>query len=121
MPYLRITCPDRPADARRAVARRLTDAVNDVFFNTRARATREELREHTTVHVAPYGKSDPSVGGRTPLARHGIGVTVELSDWSMSVRRQRGVTRILAPALAELLRLPPTASMPAFIPRTALP
>jgi len=107
MPYLRVTCPELSPERRRIIATRLTDAVNDLFFNPRARLTREELRERTTIHFAPYREADLFIGGRTPQERGEIDLTVELSDWSMSARRQRKVARALTPLLGELFSIPP--------------
>jgi phenylpyruvate tautomerase PptA (4-oxalocrotonate tautomerase family) len=107
MPYLRITCPELPPERRRAIAARLTDAINDLFFNPRAPLTRDELRERTTVHFVPYADGDLFIGGRTPTERGGADITVELSDWSMPVRQQKKVARGLTPVLAELFAVPP--------------
>ena len=108
MPYLRITCPELSAERRQAVARRLTDAVNDLFYDPRARMSRDELRERTTVHFLPYGPSDLFIGGRTPSERGALDLTVELSDWGMSARKQRRVAAGLTPVLAELFDVPPS-------------
>lgn len=62
MPYLRITCPEMPDQRRRAIAEQLTKAVNDVFYNPRARFTREELRERTTVHFTVYRGNELFIG-----------------------------------------------------------
>ncbi len=108
MPYLRITSPDIPAQRRRAIAQRLTTAINDLFFDPRARLTREELRERTTVHFAAYGEDELFIAGRTPQERNAIDLTVELSDWSMSVRQQRRIAQDLTPILAELFNVSPS-------------
>ncbi len=108
MPYLRITCPDIPCQRRRAIAEQLTAAVNDLFFNPRARLTREELRERTTVHFVAYRENELFIGARTPEERNAIDLTVELSDWSMSVKQQRRIAQRLTPLLAELFNIPPT-------------
>jgi phenylpyruvate tautomerase PptA (4-oxalocrotonate tautomerase family) len=107
MPYLRITCPELSTQRRREVAERLTRTVIDLFFNPRAPITREDLRERTTVHFFPYSEGDIFIGGRTPQERRASDVTVELSDWSMSVRQQKRVARSLTPVLAELFEIPP--------------
>ena len=107
MPYLRVTCPSLDADCRSAVAGRLTDAINDLFYNPRGRLTREELRERTTVHFATYGDQEIFIGGRTPAQRGAVDITVELSDWYMTVRQQRKIARELTPVLAELFQVPP--------------
>lgn len=102
MPYLRLTCPEVPPERRPAIAARLTQEVNDLFFNPRGGPTRGELREHTTVHFLPYGDSDVYIGGRTPRERGAADLTLELSDWNMNVRTQRRVAARLTPVLAEL-------------------
>ncbi|HLH03542.1 MAG TPA: hypothetical protein VKX25_12275 [Bryobacteraceae bacterium] len=109
MPYLRITCPELPDERRRAIAKRLTEAINDLFFHPRGGPTREELRERTTVHFTPYRPNELFIGARTPEERGAMDLTVELSDWSMSVRRQRRIARELTPLLAELFNIPATA------------
>jgi hypothetical protein len=48
MPYLRLTCPEVPPERRRAIAARLTEAVNQVFWNRRSGMSRDDLRERTT-------------------------------------------------------------------------
>ncbi len=48
-----------------------------------------------------------SSAGERPQERGQIDLTVELSDWSMSVRKQRQVERSLTPLLAELFNIPP--------------
>ena len=108
MPYLRITCPKLTAERRREVAERLTTEVNDLFFNPRAPTTREELRERTTVHFAPYADGELFVGAKTPQERGVTDLTVELSDWNMSVRQQRRIAAALTPVLAELFEVPVT-------------
>lgn len=107
MPYLRITCTELPPQRRRAIAERLTEAINDVFFDPRARLTREELRERTTVHFVQFGEDELFIGGQTPRDRKAIDLTVELSDWSMSVTRQRRIARLLTPVLAEVFDIAP--------------
>lgn len=106
MPYLRITCPELSAERRRAIAERLTVAVNDLFYDPRAPISRDELRERTTVHFLPYGADELFVGGRTPEERATLDLTVELSDWGMSVRQQRRLAAALTPVLAELFAVP---------------
>lgn len=106
MPYLRITCAELPAEQRRHIAAALTDTINDLFFSPRARLTREELRERTTVHFLSYASDTLFIGAHTPEERNSIDVTVELSDWNMSIRQQRKVTPILTDALATLFAVP---------------
>ncbi len=107
MPYLRITCPEMPWQRRREIAGQLTQAMNDLFFDPRARLTRDELRERTTVHFTTYRDNELFVGGRTPEERDATDLTVELSDWSMSVKQQRRIAKHLTAFLAELFDVPP--------------
>lgn len=107
MPYLRVTCPPLPAERKAEVARQLTEAVNLLFFSPRGGPTREELRERTTVHFAEYRDEDLYIGGRTPRERGRVDLTVELSDWNMSARKQRRVARHLTPVLARLFGVGP--------------
>jgi hypothetical protein len=109
MPYLRLTCPPLEPDQRRRVAARLTDEVNRLFFNPRGGLSRAALREQTTVHFTPYGEGELFIGGRTPTERGGVDLTLELSDWSMGVGRQRRVAAALTPVLAELFEVPRAA------------
>jgi phenylpyruvate tautomerase PptA (4-oxalocrotonate tautomerase family) len=107
MPYLRITCPEGRSEQRQRIAQHLTAAINDLFYHPRGRVTRAELRERTTVHFMPYAPGDLFIGGRTPDERGAVDLTVELSDWHMSVRQQRKVARVLTPVLADLFDVPP--------------
>ena len=107
MPYLRITSPSVDEAKRRLIAEDLTAATVDLFFSPRCGPTRDELREHTTVHFSPYAEGEIFIGGRTPNERGVADVTVELSDWSMSVRKQRTVARRLTPVLGELFGIAP--------------
>lgn len=91
MPYLRITCPDVSEERRRLIADRLTVAINDLFFNPHAKLTRDDLRERTTIHFAPYTQGYLFIGGRTPSERGIQDVTIELSDRNMTVRHQQKV------------------------------
>jgi phenylpyruvate tautomerase PptA (4-oxalocrotonate tautomerase family) len=106
MPYLRITCPPLDEQQRRQLAEALTAAINDLFYNPRGRQSREELRERTTVHFFPYAEGDLFIGGKTPTQRGCPDITIELSDWSMSVRQQRKVAAELTPRVAELFHVP---------------
>ena len=105
MPYIRITSPDLPAGERRRIAERITAAINDLFFEPHSPISREELRERTTVHFTPYGESELFIGGRTPQERGGVDVTLELSDWNMSLHLQRKVAASLTEAVAELFSI----------------
>ncbi|MBB5232717.1 tautomerase family protein [Deinococcus budaensis] len=102
MPYLKVTCARLPAERKAEVARQLTEAVNLLFFSPRGGPSREELREHTTVHFSEFRDEDLYIGGRTPRERGRVDLTAELSDWNMSVRKQRRVARHLTPVLARL-------------------
>jgi hypothetical protein len=102
MPYLRLTCPGLDDARKGAIAESLTAAVVDLFFDPTSRLSRDELRERTTVHFACYGDADLYVGARTPAQRGRADVTVELSDWGLSVRRQRRVAAALTPTVARL-------------------
>jgi phenylpyruvate tautomerase PptA (4-oxalocrotonate tautomerase family) len=97
MPYLRVTCPTVEADRRRDIARQLTDLVVELFTPPRGPSA-DDIRARTTVHFTAYGDDELFVGGD---ARQGGGadVTVEVSDWSMSVRQQRRVAATLTPLL----------------------
>ena len=106
MPYLRITCPELSSQRRRAIAEHLTDPIVDLFFDPHGRLKREELREPTTVHFAAYRENKFFIGGRTPEERTTIDVTLELSDWSMSVKQQWRLAHRLTPLLAALFEVP---------------
>ena len=108
MPYLRITCPLIDDNQRKQIAEDLTAAINDLFYNPKGRLTREELRERTTVHFFPYLEGDLFIGGRTPSERGQPDVTIELSDWGMSVRQQRKVAAQLTPRVAKLFSVADT-------------
>jgi len=109
VPYLRITSPELDAGRRQAIAARLTEAINSLLFDPRGRLSREELRERTTVHFAPYAPGQLFVGGQTPEARGSLDITVELSDWGMSARQRRRLARGLTPVLADLFAVPRAA------------
>lgn len=98
MPYLRLTCPALPAARRREIAEALTEAVV-ALFTPRRGPSAAETRERTTVHFAPHRDDELFVGGVAVTAA-APDVTVELSDWSMSVRQQRRVAAALTPLLA---------------------
>jgi phenylpyruvate tautomerase PptA (4-oxalocrotonate tautomerase family) len=102
MPYLRITCPELPASKRREIAARLTNEIVSLFFNPRANQTEAEVRSHTSIHFLPYRDDELFIGGQTPSERGLPDLTVELSDWSMSVKKQRRVAKALTPVLAEV-------------------
>jgi phenylpyruvate tautomerase PptA (4-oxalocrotonate tautomerase family) len=101
MPYLRLTCPDLPLESRRRIAQRLTDEIVRLFWEPRSGQTEAEVRSHTTVHFFPYAEGEVFIGGQTPTERGAQDITAELSDWNMSVKKQRRVARDLTPVLAE--------------------
>lgn len=109
MPYLRITCPAESADHFPMIAEKLTEAVNELFFNPRSPVTRDELRQRTTIHFVPYKRGELYVGGKTPEQRQHPDITVELSDWYLSVSRQRRIASKLTPLLASLFGVAPSA------------
>lgn len=106
MPYLRITCPELDLKQRQAIATQLTDALNSLLFEPRGRLTREELRERTTVHFASYATGDLFIGSRMPEERGSADITLELSDWGMSVRQRRRLARELTSVLGDLFDVP---------------
>ena len=106
MPYLRITCAELPDEQKRKIATQLTEEINKLFFNPRGGPSKEELRERTTVHFTPYSDAHLFIGGRTQEESGTPDVTVELSDWLMSVKQQRKVAKVLTPRLAELFGVP---------------
>ena len=53
------------------------------------------------MHFTSYGDDELFIGGR-PATREHPDVTVELSDWSMSTRRQRRAAARLTPLLVRL-------------------
>lgn len=60
------------------------------------------------MHFAPYGPGELFVGGRAAGPEQ-PDLTVELSDWSMSTRRQARVARALTPLLAREFATAPDA------------
>ncbi len=98
MHYLRLTCPELAEADRQPIAAKITDELIDLFYNPRAPGTREDQRERTTVHFAPYGEKDFFIG-EIPAHRD---ITAELSDWHFSTKRRKAVTRSLTPILAKL-------------------
>lgn len=60
------------------------------------------------MHFAAYGEHELFVGGRA-AGRERPDVTVEVSDWSMSPRRQRRVAAELTPLLVRLFGAEPDA------------
>jgi len=108
MPYLRITCSVSSSDRFEIIANRLTETINDLFYNSRGRVSREELRSHTTVHFIPFADGEFFIGGKAISGKATTDITVELSDWSMSTQKQRKVALTLTPVLAELFSVPAT-------------
>jgi len=58
------------------------------------------------VHFTAYRENELFIGARTPEERNAIDLTVEVSDWNMSVRQQRRIAQNLTPLLAELFDVP---------------
>lgn len=106
MPYLKITCPVLEPAKYAAVAAELTDVVNELFYNPKARLTREDLRERTTVHFTPYRQDEIYIGARTPAQRGHFDITIELSDWYMSVKQQRKTASRMTAVIAKLFDIP---------------
>lgn len=100
MPYLRLTCPQLEPERRRSIAETLTSAVVELSTPPRG-PTADEIRAHTTVHFTCYGPDELFIAGR-PADPGAPDVTVEFSDWSISVRQQRRVTARLTPLLVEI-------------------
>ncbi len=97
VPYLRLTCPPLTDDRQRRVAEELTAVVVELFTPPRGPSA-DDIRARTTVHFATYGPDQLFVGGRAATTED-PDVTVELSDWSMSTRRQARVAARLTPVL----------------------
>lgn len=107
MPYLRITCPALEPGRRREIAEQLTTAVVELFTPPRGPSA-ADIRDRTTVHFASYGPDELFIAGR-PASGAAPDVTVELSDWHMSTRRQRRVAARLTPLLVRLFTAEPDA------------
>jgi phenylpyruvate tautomerase PptA (4-oxalocrotonate tautomerase family) len=101
MPYLRITCPALPLETRQRIAEQLTNEIVRLFWEPRAGQSKAEVRDHTTVHFMPYASGEVFIGGQTPEERGALDITAELSDWSMSVKKQRRIAKDLTPVMAE--------------------
>ena len=106
MPYLKITCSSDYKDNFKSMAERLTSAINDLFYNPKTPLTREELRARTTVHFVPYQTDELFIGGQSPFQRNAIDLTVEISDWYMSVKQQRKIATSLTPVFMEIFNVP---------------
>lgn len=78
----------------------MTDAVVELFTPPRG-PTEAQVRERTTVHFACQGADELFIGARPAGPQH-PDVTVELSDWSLSTRRQARVAGRLTPLLVSL-------------------
>ncbi len=107
MPYLRVSCPELGTAQYATIASEFTNMVNDLFYNPKARLTREELRERTTVHFIPYKEGEFYIGAKTPAQRGHPDITIELSDWFMSVRQQRKIAAQMTPFVAKLFAVSP--------------
>jgi phenylpyruvate tautomerase PptA (4-oxalocrotonate tautomerase family) len=99
MPYLRITCPVQQPTTYEEIAQLLTGSVVELFTPRRG-PNSADIQAHTTVHFQPYAADEVFIGGSRVDAAH-PDVTMELSDWSMSVRRQRRVAAVLTPLAAQ--------------------
>lgn len=106
MPYLKITCSVKYKENFKAISERLTSAINDLFFNSKAGMSREELRRRTTIHFVPYENYEMFIGGQSSDARKTADLTVKLSDWNMSAKQQRRVASLLTPVLAGCFKVP---------------
>jgi phenylpyruvate tautomerase PptA (4-oxalocrotonate tautomerase family) len=104
MPYLRLTCPELPLETRRHIAKRLTDEIVRLFWEPKSGQSEDTVRSHTTVHFVPFTEGEVFIGGQTPTERGVMDITAELSDWSMSVKKQRRVAQELTPVLAEVFK-----------------
>ena len=102
MPYLRLVCPALPLETRREIAQRLTLEIVRLFWESKSGQTEQTVRDHTTVHFVPFEDGELFIGGQTPLERGALDITAELSDWSMSVKKQRRIALALTPVLAEV-------------------
>jgi phenylpyruvate tautomerase PptA (4-oxalocrotonate tautomerase family) len=107
MPYLRVTSPPLESARRAATAAELTEAVVELFTPPRGPGA-ADIRRRTTVHFASYGDDELFIGGRAATSEQ-PDVTVEVSDWSMSTRRQRLVAARLTPLLVRLFGAEPEA------------
>ena len=99
LPSRHITCPEVPTAKRQEIATALTDRVVALFTPPRGPSA-AEIRERTTVHFTPYRTAELFIGGSEDTGSPDV--TVELSDWSMSVKQQRRVAEELTPLLVEL-------------------
>ncbi len=102
MPYLRLVCPALPLETRRMIAQRLTDELVRLFWEPKSGQSEATVRGHTTVHFMPFEDGELFIGGQTPTERGALDITAELSDWNMSVKKQRRVAQVLTPVLAEV-------------------
>jgi phenylpyruvate tautomerase PptA (4-oxalocrotonate tautomerase family) len=93
------------AARRSEIAESLTAAVVELFTPPRGPSA-DDIRARTTVHFVCYRDAELFVGGRGADAGS-PDVTVELSDWSMSTRRQRRVAAHLTPRLVQLFGAEP--------------
>lgn len=107
MPYLRLTCPPLEPARRREVAEELTAAVVELFTPPRGPSA-TDIRARSTVHFATYGPDELFIGGHAATVAY-PDVTVEVSDWSMSVRQQVKTAARLTPLLVRLFDAEPDA------------
>ena len=107
MPYLRVFCPVLDALQYAAIVPELTNVVNDLFYHPKSRLTLEEFRERKTVHFIPYKEGGFYIGAKTPAQRGHPYITIELSDWHMSVKKQRKIAAQMTPVVVKLFRVSP--------------
>ncbi len=103
MPYMKLTSAEISVGRREEIARELTDAVVRLMKPPGGRGpTPEQLRDRCTVHFTPYDPTSMAIGGKLMRDRAEQDVTMEFSDWGMTPRLQRRLTRELTPLLARL-------------------
>jgi phenylpyruvate tautomerase PptA (4-oxalocrotonate tautomerase family) len=103
MPYMKLSCPDVSSIKRQEIAATLTNAV--VQLNATRSVSANDLRERCTVHFTPYAPDGLAIGGRLMRDRPEPDVTMEYSDWSISMRRRRRLAAALTPLLAQFFGL----------------
>ncbi|MBV8863722.1 MAG: hypothetical protein JO082_12045 [Mycobacterium sp.] len=105
MPYLRLTSPPVDTEQRHRLAVELTDLVVRLLTPPpgRGRPTAEDTRARTTVQFTPYDPDALAIGGTMMADSGGRDVTLEFSDWGLSLRRQKVIAHELTDALSRLL------------------
>jgi phenylpyruvate tautomerase PptA (4-oxalocrotonate tautomerase family) len=103
MPYMKLTTPELSVEQREQIARQLTEAVVRLMAPPGGRGpTAQELRERCTVHFTPYEPTMMAIGGKLMRDRAEKDVTMEFSDWGLSLNHLRLLARELTPVLAKL-------------------